>query len=404
MSKRVVVTGMGIVSAIGNNVDEVFRSLKSGKAGLGSVTCFETHYRDEIPVAEVKLSRRDLQESLKPTPAKSVRTRASLMGIKAVAEALKSAAPSHDKHQRIGLISSTSVGGMDRTEFFFPDYLEDNNKGRIREVKGHDCASSTLDIADYFQIKDFATTISTACSSSANAIMLGARMIKNDMLDKVVVGGVDALTKFTVNGFNSLMILDRAPCRPFDDSRSGLNIGEGAAFLVIESEASAVKSGKKILAEVAGYGNACDAFHQTASSPEGIGPALAMEKALDVAGLKPEDISYVNVHGTGTPNNDLSEGKAMSKIFGNKLPPFSSTKQFTGHTLGAAGAIEAVISILSLNNAIIFPNLNFVTPMKELPLVPVTKLTENTQLTHVLSNSFGFGGNNTTLIFSKYQS
>ena len=155
------------------------------------------------------------------------------------------------------------------------------------------------------------------------------------------------------------------------------------------------------MAELTGYGNACDAFHQTASSPEGNGAYLAMKKAIEASGISLEEIDYINVHGTGTQNNDLSEGKAMERIFGTKVPPFSSTKAFTGHTLGAAGGIEAVLSVLAIKHGLIYPNLNFIQPMKELPFKPVTQLMTHVNLRNVLSNSFGFGGNNTALIISK---
>jgi 3-oxoacyl-[acyl-carrier-protein] synthase-1 len=197
---------------------------------------------------------------------------------------------------------------------------------------------------------DYLATVSTACSSSANAILLGTRLIKHGFLDRVVVGGTDALTLFTLNGFNSLMILDHDRCRPFDNTRNGLNLGEGAAYLVLESGDAAKKEGKKPLCEIKGYGNACDAYHQTASSPEGHGAFISMKHALDVAGLEPNDIAYINTHGTGTRNNDLSEGTAIQRLFGDNIPKCSSTKAFTGHTLGAAGAIEAVICVISLVN------------------------------------------------------
>ena len=204
-----------------------------------------------------------------------------------------------------------------------------------------------------------------------------------------------------MNGFNSLMILDKNHCKPFDENRNGLNLGEGAAYLVLESEESAIKNNRKIYCELRGYGNACDAFHQTASSPDGYGAWLAMKKALDTAHLSPEEISYINVHGTGTQNNDLSEGKAVEKLFGDAIPPLSSTKAFTGHTLGAAGAVEAVLASLAITNGLIYPNLNFSEKMKELNFLPNIKLIKNATVNHVLSNSFGFGGNNSTLIFSR---
>jgi 3-oxoacyl-[acyl-carrier-protein] synthase-1 len=206
------------------------------------------------------------------------------------------------------------------------------------------------------------------------------------------------LAKYTVNGFNALQIFSDEMTSPFDEARKGLNLGEGAAYLVLEREEDA--HGKSIFGEVSGYGNANDAYHQTASSPEGTGAFLAMTKAIAMSGLLPGDIDYINVHGTGTQNNDLSEGVAMERIFGEKVPPFSSTKGYTGHTLGAAGAVEAVISILSMQHQVIFPNLNFSTPMKELHISPVTRVTPR-NIQHVLSNSFGFGGNNSAVILSK---
>ncbi len=402
MAEKVFISGQGIISAIGNSVDEVFASLVGEKSGIGYTSFIDTVYRNEIPLAEVQLSNEELLLNIPKHKRSGIYTRATLMGIWAVNEALRSARLDDVAGARTGFISSTSVGGMDKTENFFAEYITDVNKGRLRNVAGHDCGDSTEAIARYFNISGFVTTISTACSSAANAIMLGARMIQSGLLDRVIVGGVDALTKFTMNGFNTLMILDRDPCRPFDETRKGLNIGEGAAYLVLESESIVSESKKDVLGIVSGFGNACDAFHQTASSPEGTGPRLAIQKAILTAGLQPDEISYINVHGTGTPNNDLSEGKALEEVFNMKVPPFSSTKSFTGHTLGAAGSIEAVISLLAIQNNIIFPNLNFSTRIKDLTISPESELIKNVEVKHVLSNSFGFGGNNTSLIFSKF--
>jgi 3-oxoacyl-[acyl-carrier-protein] synthase-1 len=290
---------------------------------------------------------------------------------------------------------------MDRSEHFYRAYLKDNRKGRIRDVIGHDCGDSTERIADNLGIKDFLSTINTACSSSANSIMLATRMIRQGKLDRAVAGGSDALTLFTINGFNSLMILDRQPCRPFDENRNGLNLGEGAGFLVLESETSVIRENKPVLCEITGFGNSCDAYHQTASSPEGHGALMAMKNALETAHIATEDISYINAHGTGTRNNDLSEGNALEKLFMGKVPPCSSTKSYTGHTLGASGAIEAVLSVLALQNGWIYPNLNFSQKMNELGFTPVTGFLTGLPLRHVMSNSFGFGGNNSSLIFSK---
>jgi len=398
--QKVFVTGIGVISAIGNNVRETLESVYLERSGLGYSEYLSTIFKNEIPVAEIKLSNEKLGEEL-CLHSSQAHTRTALLGLIAAKEAILNAQLENISDARTGLVSASSVGGMDRSELFYKEFLSDNKKGRLRNIIGHDCGDSTAKIAEYFCINGFVTTISTACSSAANSIMLGARLIKNNILDRVIVGGVDALTTFTLNGFNSLMILDREPCRPFDETRSGLNLGEGAGFLVLESEQILEKKDKKNYCEVKGYGNACDAFHQTASSPEGDGAKLAMLKALETARLSPDEISYINAHGTGTPNNDLSEGKAIESVFGSSAPFFSSTKSFTGHTLGASGAIEAVLSVLAIEHDLIFPNLNFLKQMNELKIAPVARLMKNVEVKNVLSNSFGFGGNNTSLIFSK---
>jgi 3-oxoacyl-[acyl-carrier-protein] synthase-1 len=233
--------------------------------------------------------------------------------------------------------------------------------------------------------------------------LLGARLIQNGTLQRVVVGGTECLTKFHINGFNSLKILDPSPCKPFDQNRAGINLGEGAGYIIIESE-EVVGDKNRIIAELSGWGNACEAFHQTASSPDGNGAYLAMKKALDMSGLKPSDIIYVNAHGTGTDNNDVSEGHAIEKLFAPDIPYVSSTKPFTGHTTSAAGVVESIISILGMQNDMIFPNLNFSEQIEELTFKPVAELKTGITQKHVMSNSFGFGGNNTALIFSNHKS
>ena len=195
------------------------------------------------------------------------------------------------------------------------------------------------------------------------------------------------------------MILDPEHCRPFDNSRKGLNLGEGAAYLVLAAENVVDRISKKPLAELLGYGNTNDAFHQTASSPEGVGAFHAMKKALDTAKISPSAVSYINAHGTATENNDLSEGLAIQKLFEGKVPPFSSTKPYTGHTLAAAGSVEAAICLMSFQHQVIFPNINFEQKMTELTITPEKELLQNKKLDYILSNSFGFGGNTSSLLF-----
>lgn len=389
---------MGIVSSIGISTGEVLDSILHGKSGIGEITLLDTTHKGKLPLAEVKYPTTELLALGKLNQHTDI-TRTTILGILAAREAMRSA--QLESGNGVGFISANTVGGMDRSERFYEQFLENNTKGRLIDVVNHDSGDSTERIARDLGITEFVTTISTACSSAANAVMLGSDLIKSGKLDRVLVGGSDAVTKFTINGFNTLMILDKTGCHPFDEERAGLTLGEGAAYLVLESEEIALRSGKKILGEVKGYGNANDAYHQTASSPEGTGAKLAMARALQMSELNPSEISYINAHGTGTQNNDLSEGVAIEAIFGDGVPPFSSTKSMTGHTLAAAGAVEAVLSLLCIQHGLILPNLNFKTPMKELHIQPNTILKQNQQVRHVLSNSFGFGGNNSSLILSK---
>lgn len=399
MSGKVYITGTGIISSTGQNCKEVLDSLLSSRSGIGNLTLIDSVHKDEIPVAEVKASNEQLKQ-LAGVPHRETWSRTSLLGLIAVREALASAGFTDSPGIRKGIISATTVGGMDRTERFYKHFRKNNCHGRLRDVITHDMGDSTEKIAGACGIKDIVTTISTACSSSANSILLGSRLISSGILDMVVAGGADSLTLFTLNGFNSLMILDKRGCMPFDDDRNGLTLGEGAGYLVLESEQSVERSGRKALAVVSGYGNACDAFHQTASSPDGDGAFLSMKKALTRAQLDPSEINYINAHGTGTRNNDLSEGRAIERLFASSVPPFSSTKAYTGHTLGAAGGIEAVFSVMAITEKCIWPSLHFSRPMNELKIVPEVKLIRNANVRNVLSNSFGFGGNNTSLIFT----
>lgn len=398
MGKGVAVTGMGIISSIGNNVEENFSSLVAKKHGISQIEFLETRHKGAFPVGEIKMTNESLCKKLS-FPKNHLFTRSSLLGSIAAKEAIDSAGISDSTKHKTGFISGTTVGGMDMTEKYYNSFWENNENHKY--IESQHAGFSTQEIAEYLGIHGFVTTISTACSSAANAIMLGARMIKSGKLDRVIVGGADCLSKFTVNGFNTLMILSDEHCRPFDQNRKGLNLGEAAAYLVLESEEIVQQENKKVLAYVSGYGNANDAFHQTASSATGEGAFLAMEKALKIAGMTAEDIDYINAHGTATGNNDLSEGMAIQRIFSKtKAPLFSSTKAFTGHTLAAAASVEAVYSILALQNNLVFPSLNFKTKMEEFDLAPQTELLKK-ELNTVLSNSFGFGGNCSSLIFSK---
>lgn len=397
---KVLVTGMGIITAIGKDAGENLHSLLEGRHGVGSITLLNTRHRHDLPAAEIKFSNEELA-GMSGLSDHHLYTRTTLLGMVAAREAWASAFGRYGitDGSQTALVSSSTVGGMDKTEEHYTDFLE--NDLYTHYFNTHNCSDSSNKICDLLGLRHLNITISTACSSSLNAIMFGSKLIRHGLADTVIAGGTDALSRFTLNGFNTLMILDKGHCRPLDASRTGLNLGEGAAYIVLESEASARRHGKEVLGVIAGYANANDAYHQTASSPDGFGPYLAMKAALDMSGLNPSAISYINAHGTGTDNNDLTEGLAIDRIFAPAVPPVSSTKPFTGHTLAAAGVVETVFSLMSIREQMIFPNLNFSQKIAELSFEPVTELTR-AKIDHVLTNSFGFGGNDSSLVISKY--
>jgi len=397
MNNNIVITGEGIICAIGQDKQSVLDSLQHKHSGIGTMQLLNSCHK-ELPVGEVPLSNDDMRNQLGVRDTLINRT--TLMGMLAVRQALEDAGIQCDtvkeKPIRVVLISGTTVAGMDITEDLF-DQLS-HSDAALQCLRYHSAGASTRLIAEYFDIFAEHTTISTACSSAANALMLGVRMLIAGEADVVVAGGAEALSLFHLNGFRSLMILDHEPCRPFDATRAGLNLGEGAAFLVMETEEGAKRRGITPHAYLTGYGNACDAFHQTASSDNGEGAYLAMTEALQMAGLKPSDIQYVNAHGTGTSNNDLSESMALKRVFGENMPLISSTKSFTGHTTSASGSIESVICLLALQHQFVPANLGWSQAIDG-GIVP-TLGEDHYHLEHVVCNSFGFGGNDTSLVFS----
>lgn len=395
--RKVFITGMGSISSLGFSVDEQLVRLRSAKTGIGKVKHFQSVYDELLPFAEIDASDDELKK-LTGFSDNGI-TRTTLIAIKAFQEAIADSQLSQEQisDMRTAFISSSTVGGMCYTDALYSDA---NNKGETSAFfSSYEGSNHTLQIVKKFKLRGYTDTINTACSSSANAILMGARLIQTGRADRVIVGGADCLAKFTVNGFNSLRILNEQPCRPFDEHREGLTLGEGAAYLILEAEN--VTDNKEIHAEVTGFGNANDAFHPSATSDDARGPLKAMREALQTANLTPSDIDYINAHGTGTLNNDLTESVAFTTLFGKIVPPFSSTKAYTGHTLAAAGALEAIISVLSIKHNEIYPNLNFQTPIASSGLVPVIEWTPNIDIKHVLSNSFGFGGNGTSLILSR---
>jgi len=387
---------MGVVSAIGNSVAENHEALKAATCGIQyKLDLFPSKYAGILPFGQVHISNEDLLKTLQVTDLGVTRT--SLLALYALNQALADSGISTETIQSFdtALIGANTVGGMCLTDELYNDA---NQKTDGSDYLGsYDCASVNLFLQKHFKINGIINTINTACSSSANAIMYGAMLMNNGYAKRAIVGGTDSLAKFTINGFNALHILSNEICTPFDEGRKGLNLGEGAAWLILEKEEDI--KGRKVYAELTGYCNTNDAYHPSSLSDEGDGPYLSMQGALKLANLTADKIDFINAHGTGTENNDQVESRAMIRLF-ETPPAFASTKGSIGHTLGAAGAIEAVYSILSLVHQEVYPNLHFNNPITAAGLTPVTTY-KKMPVNHVMSNSFGFGGNCSSLIFSK---
>ncbi len=391
MSNRGVrIIGMGAVSAIGHDAPSTLMSLLDSRSGVAPLTI--CHSDLDVPAGEVKMTDEALASAL--GIAYEGQSRTSLLAMTAAREAIASAGLTPDELSHTALISATTTGGMNETPLFYKDFTTDNSRGRLRHVVHHPCADHTDVTANTLGIGGWRTTISTACSSGANAILTAAMMIEAGLADTVIAGGADALCRFTLGGFNSLKILSREACHPLSEGRDGLNLGEGAAYMVLTAF-----DAHPAIGWLAGWHNANDAHHQTAMSDDGRGAQDAMSGAMRKAAATPQEIGYINLHGTATPNNDQTEMAALRSLWCDALPPFGSTKGLTGHTLAAAGALEAVFCILALQQAVAWKSTGLTTPMTGQP-IPATA---NTPICapYALSNSLGFGGNCTSLIFKK---
>lgn len=401
LGNNVYVTGIGAVSAAGRDIAENISTMRHGCPALAPPRRFST--KVDSPVGEVSMSDAELKASF-GLDGSYVISRTALLGMKAVTEAVadSSARGAAPGGRRIAFISGTSVGGMDLSEVFWSRHRQDLMSGDVQMLRMHAPGAVTSEMASQLEAEGvmgrpvFISTVSTACSAAGNAVMLGARMIRRGLVDMAIVGGVDSLCRFTMNGFNSLRILDTGICRPFDSVRAGLNLGEGAGYLVLSAHA------QDPYCRISGWGNANEAYHQTASTPEGVGPGMAMEAALKQAGLAASDVDFINTHGTGTQVNDLAESNAMLRVFGGDVPPFSSLKPFIGHTLGASEGIEAALVCAALESGDVsfMRQAGQTCPMEETGLMPY----DGSMLSrpeHVMSSAFGFSGNCVSLIFSR---
>ncbi len=409
MDRRVVITGLGVVSPIGNTVEEMWDGIKTNKCGIDEITAIDTSTYKTKLAAEVKnfdpLSHFDLKASKRLD-------RVSQFSMVAAREALKDSKINEENtdFNNIGIYISSGIGGFDTIE---TQCNTCNEKGNSRVspmfIPMGICNMPAGNVAIDLGLKGSSFAIVTACASSTHSIGEAFRTIKHGYEDVVLAGGAEAAIRRTaIAGFENMKALSQATDKtrasiPFDKERTGFVMGEGAGVIVLEELEHALNRGAKIYAEVVGYGSTSDAYHITSPEPEGEGATRALERAIKDAGLKPEDIDYINAHGTSTHLNDSIETKVIKRIFGeNSKVKVSSTKGNTGHLLGAAGVVEAIISTKAIEDGIIPPTINYKEKDEECDLNLVVNACEKQDLNVVMSNSLGFGGHNASIILKKY--
>ena len=412
MRRKVVITGLGVLSPIGNNVDEYWQALLQGKSGADYITRFDAEEFATKFAAEVKnfdpvqyIDKRDVRRM----------DLFSQYAIVAAQQAVDDAGlqPEKEDLERIGVVLGTGIGGM---QVYHEETINLLNNGP-RKISPYfipklipDIAPGYISIRFGFKGPNYSTV--SACASSAHSISTALRLIRYGDADVMVTGGTEStITYLCIGGFNSIRALStrnddpKTASRPFDLNRDGFVVGEGSGILILESEEHALKRGAKMYAELAGAGATADAYHVTAPDPEGAGAARAMELALKDANLTPEEVDYVNAHGTSTKYNDIMETKAIKKVFGEhaKSLHVSSTKSMVGHLLGASGSVELIAAILSIVNGKIHPTINYETPDPECDLNYTPNVPVDRDVKVAISNSFGFGGHNGTLVVKKYE-
>jgi 3-oxoacyl-[acyl-carrier-protein] synthase II len=408
MMQKVVVTGMGVVSPVGNSCEELWKALSEGRSGIGPITHFDSSELSVTIAAECGLvepegmNSKDLRR----------RDRYTLYALYASDEALKQSGLDITKENpmRCGVVLGSGIGGLETIEEQHLVYIE-KGPARVSPMMIPKILSNMAagEVAIRHGLQGPNKAVVTACASGAQSISDAVNTIRLGFADVMLAGGSEAgVVPFGVAGFAAIKALSRRnddplrASRPFDLDRDGFVIGEGAGLLVLESEEHAKARGAAILAEIAGYGETCDAFHITAPRPDGSGAAGAMNIALSDARVNPEDVDYFNAHGTSTKYNDISEALALKTVFGDNMPPVSSSKSMIGHLLGAAGAVEAVACVLSIQSGVLHPNVNYETPDPECPINVIANEAREADVRVIMSNSLGFGGHNASLIIRKY--
>jgi len=399
-SKRVAITGIGVFCSIGKNVEEFTLSLKEGRMGIGPITLFDTSKYPCKIGAEIRDYRPEKFFEKKELKKLS---RTDQFALIASEEAVKGSEIHHYPSEEVGVCLGAGAGGMFEAETYHREILV-KGKSKPSLIWSFIPSFTTDRVAARFGFSGPKFTVTTACSSSATAIGYGADLIRSGKSKAVLCGGSEALSELTFGGFNSLKVMDPSPCKPFDRKRAGMSLGEGAGILILEDFDDAMRRGTKILAEFLGYGIGGEAYHITAPEPSGMREARIMREAIEEGGMTISGVDYINAHGTGTPLNDKVETLSIKNVFGERAYkiPISSIKSSVGHCLGSAGVIEAVASILAIVDHFIPPTLHHQEGDEDCDLDYVPVKSRAMKVEVVLSNSFAFGGNCTTLVFRKY--
>jgi len=412
LGRRVVITGMGLVIPIGIGVETAWKNVCEGKSGIGLLTRFDTNGFETKIAGEVKHFNPELYIDKKEIKKMDLFIHYAIAAAK---EALEDAqlAITPENSEQIGVIVGTGLGGLPSIERYHKILLE-KGPGRISPffIPMLIANLASGQIAIQFGPKGPNTCVVTACATGAHCIGNAFRAIVYGDAEAMIAGGTEAnITPLTIGGFNSMKALStrndepEKACRPFEKNRDGFVVAEGAGILILEELQFALKRNAKIYGELIGYGYTSDAYHITAPSPDGDGAVRCMRMAIKDARLKPEDVEYINAHGTSTPLNDLTETIAIKKVFGDRAKkiPISATKSMTGHLLGAAGSTEAIFTILAIQDGIIPPTINYEEPDPQCDLDYVPNAARRQPLNIAMSNAFGFGGTNATLVFKKFE-
>ncbi len=402
----VAITGLGVIGATGRGFAAMDHALRTSRDGVGELTLWDSPHK-HLPVGQY---RGDLVQDLSDLfadrlPPTSRMSRSDMLALAASAEALGQSGLRSESLQGAGAYVGQSVcGTLTSEQIYIQEWQSAKAGGKARGNPAgllvHEGATSLDLLARVFGLSGPTLTFMTACSSAANAIGLAADAIRSGRVQVMLAGGADSLSRIAFNGFCALKVVSPDGPRPFDRDRQGMMVAEGAGMLVLESLDHARQRGARVLATITGYGHSCDAHHLTAPHPEGKGAIVAMREAISQAGAGPADIGYINAHGTATQDNDRTEARAIHEVFGSSVP-VSSTKRFFGHTLAAAGGVEAVVSVWALMNQTLPANLGLKEALEDGPIQLVAETSPAAGLKHVLSNSFGFGGNNAALVFSR---